>query len=64
MHVFMFATPTLITEAFYLVTQVAKAAFNECYSQIMAYTALAYSYWVSFHDTYVTMPRPCPLTGY
>ena len=50
MHTFMYATPILITEAFHLVTQVAKAAFNEYYSQIMAYTALAYSYWVSFHN--------------
>ena len=64
MHTFVYATPTLIAEALHLVTQVAKAAFNKCYSQIMAYTALAYSYWVSFHDTYVTMPRPCPLMEY
>ena len=63
-HTFVYATPALITEVFHLVTQVVKAAFNKCYSQIMAYTALAYSYWVSFHDTYVTIPRPCPLTGY
>ena len=27
------------------------ATFNRFYSESMPYTALAYSYWVSFHDT-------------
>ena len=25
---------------------------NDCYSELMAYTALSYSYWASFHDVY------------
>ena len=25
---------------------------NDCYSEVMAYTALAYSYWASFHDAH------------
>ena len=28
------------------------AALNDCYSEVTAYTALAYSYWGSFHDAY------------
>ena len=30
----------------------STAAFNECYSVFMPYTALANSYWVSVHDVY------------
>ena len=30
----------------------STAAFNDCYSKIMPYTVLPYSYWVSFHDVY------------
>ena len=29
------------------------AVLNDCYSEVMAYTALACSYWVSFHKAYV-----------
>ena len=25
---------------------------NDCYSEVMVYTALAYSYWDSFHNAY------------
>ena len=28
------------------------AVLNDCYSEVMAYTVLAYSYWASFHDAY------------
>ena len=28
------------------------AVLNDCYRQVMAYAALAYSYWASFHDAY------------
>ena len=28
------------------------AVLNDCYSEVMAYTALAYYYWASFHDAY------------
>ena len=28
---------------------------NDCYSEVTAYTALAYSYWASFHDTYICL---------
>ena len=40
----MYATPTFITEAFHLVTQVDLL--------LTAYTVLTYSYWVSFHNAY------------
>ena len=30
----------------------STAAFDDCYSQLMPYTALTHSYWVSFHDAY------------
>ena len=33
---------------YYLTT----AVLNDYYSEVMAYTAPAYSYWASFHDTY------------
>ena len=33
---------------YYLTT----AVLNDCYSEVTAYTALAYSYWASFHDAY------------
>ena len=47
----MYATPTFITEALRLVTQ-AQLLITNCYSELMAYTALAYSYWASFHHMY------------
>ena len=28
------------------------AVLNDCYSEVMAYTVLAYSYCVCFHDAY------------
>ena len=28
------------------------AVLNDCYSEVMAYTVLAYSYWASFHNAY------------
>ena len=46
------ATPTFITEAHRLVTQVATAALNDCYRALTHLTALANSYLVSFHDMY------------
>ena len=48
----MSTTPTFITGALRRVTYFTKAALNDCYSEVTAYTALAYSYWASFHDTY------------
>ena len=48
---FTYATPTLITEALHLVTQ-AQLLVTNCYSELTAYTMLAYSYWVSFHNAY------------
>ena len=51
MHTFTFATPTLITEALHLLTQV-QLLYNRFYSELIPYTVLAYSYWVSFHDAY------------
>ena len=45
-------TPTFITEAFCAVTYVATAVLNDCYNEATVYTALAYSYWASFHDAY------------
>ena len=49
---FMYATPTLTTKALHLATQIQLCTFNDCYSELMPYTALAYSYWVSFHEAY------------
>ena len=51
MHVFMYTTPTFITEVLHFVTQVLTA-LNDCYSELMPYIALAYSYWISVYDTY------------
>ena len=31
------------------------AVLNDCYSEVTAYTALAYSYWASFHDVYICL---------
>ena len=28
------------------------AVLNDCYSEVMAYAALAYSYWASFHNAH------------
>ena len=50
MCTFMYTTPTFRMEALRLVTQSSTAVFNNCYSDIVAYTALAYSYWASLHD--------------
>ena len=48
----MYATPTLITEVLCLVTQVHTTALNYCYSELIPYTVLTCSYWISFHDSY------------
>ena len=40
---FTYATPTFITEALRLVTLVYTAAFNDYYSELTPYTALANS---------------------
>ena len=42
-------TPTFVTEALRLL--VNYSCFD-CYSQVTAYTSLAYSYWASFHVAY------------
>ena len=31
------------------------AVLNDCYSEVMAYTALPYSYWASFYDAYICL---------
>ena len=31
------------------------AVLNDCYSEVTAYTVLAYSYWTSFHDAYICL---------
>ena len=31
------------------------AVLNDCYSEVTAYTVLAYSYWASFHDAYICL---------
>ena len=48
MRTFMYATPTFITAS----CNSSKAAFNDCYSELMLYTVLANSYWVSVYDAY------------
>ena len=52
MYTFTYATPTLITEALHLVTRIQLRTFNDCYSDLMPYTALANSYGVSVYDVY------------
>ena len=52
MYTFTYATPTLITEALHIVTRVQLHTFNNCYSDLMPYTALANSYGVSVYDVY------------
>ena len=47
---FMYATPTFITEALCLVTRVQLLL--KTVSELMPYTALANSYQVSFNGTY------------
>ena len=44
----MYATLTFITEALRIVTLVT-ATVKACYSELMSYTALVSSYWVSFN---------------
>ena len=43
MRMFKYATPTLITEALYLIYYLNTATFNDCYSELTPYTALANS---------------------
>ena len=47
----MYAISTLITEALHLVTQV-QLFFDDHYSELMLFTVLANSYWVSVYDAY------------
>ena len=51
MSTFTYATPTFITEI-HCFCYLSIAAFNDCYSELMPYTALANTYWISFHDMY------------
>ena len=43
MHTFMYGTPTFITEVHSLYYS-STAAFSNCYSELVPYTALANSY--------------------
>ena len=52
MHTSMLTTPTFITELSPPPCYLTTAVLNGCYSEVTAYTVLAYSYWVSFHDSY------------
>ena len=47
----MYATSILITEALHIIYW-STATFNDCYSVLTPYIALANSYWVSVYDTY------------
>ena len=47
---FTYATPTFITEGVCFVTQVQLLLMTVTCSELMAYTELVYSYWVSFHN--------------
>ena len=40
------------------------AVLNDCYSEATAYTALAYSYWDSFHDALGAYVMPTNNTDY
>ena len=52
MHTFTYATPTFTNKVLHLVTRVQLRTFNDCYSDLIPYTALANSYGVSVYDTY------------
>ena len=52
MRTFTYTTPTIITEALCLLTQVQLLLIDYTDSELTPYTLLAYSYWVSFHDAY------------
>ena len=41
-------------EALRLVT-LLQHVLNDFYSELTAYTVLAYSYWASFHDAYIRL---------
>ena len=38
-----------------MLRRVTLLQLNDCYSELMAYTVLAYSYWASFHDKYICL---------
>ena len=48
----MSSTPTFITEASVLLITITTAVLSNYYSEVPAHTALAYSYWAGFDDTY------------
>ena len=48
--------PLNVTKAHHLVTRVATTAFNDCYSKLVPYKALAKSYWVRYHDNAKATP--------
>ena len=60
MSTFTYTTPTLITKALHLYS--STATFNDFYSELMSYTALASYYEVSAHDSYQFQGPPHPLT--
>ena len=47
LHYFNLTTQLLVATAL-----LNYSCFNNCYSEVTAYTVLAYSYWASFHDAY------------
>ena len=42
----------------------STAVFNNCYSELMPYTAVANSYWASFHNAFNTKATPINNTDY
>ena len=46
----MSTMPTFKTEALRLITYVTTAVLNDCYSEVMAYIALAYSVFMTRMD--------------
>ena len=47
-------TPIFKTEVLRFVTYVTTAVLNDCYSEIMAYTVLAYSVFTTRMNAYAT----------
>ena len=46
--------PTFKTKALHLVSYIATAVLNDCYSEVTAYIALAYSVFMKHMDAKVT----------
>ena len=54
-YVYIYINHTHLDNCSALSCYFTTAVLNDCYSEVTAYTALAYSYWAGFHNAYICL---------